>query len=111
MTKLMLNGRRAPLTRTPADVGLEFEDVEFSSTDGVELKGWFIPGAPAPGPVVVFVHGWMWNRLGNVAGQTPVPDRDVDFLPAIAGAARRRLPRAAVRPAPPRRERDARQGR
>ena len=24
----------------------------------------------------------MWNRLGNVAGQTAVPDRDVDFLPA-----------------------------
>lgn len=84
-TKLMLNGRRAPVTRTPAEVGLEYEDVEFSATDDVELKGWFIPsGAPGPGPVVVFVHGWMWNRLGNVAHQTPVADRDVDFLPATA---------------------------
>ena len=25
----------------------------------------------------------MWNRLGIVAGQTPVPDKDVDFLPAL----------------------------
>ena len=24
----------------------------------------------------------MWNRLGNVAGQVPLDDRDVDFLPA-----------------------------
>ena len=30
----------------------------------------------------MFVHGWLWNRLGNVAGQVPVPDKDVDFLPA-----------------------------
>ena len=29
----------------------------------------------------MFVHGWMWNRLGNVAGKVPVDDRDVDFLP------------------------------
>jgi uncharacterized protein len=119
LTRLMLRAHRAPLTRTPADAGLAYEDVRFPATDGVELAGWFVPAArvgeaePAPGaavrsapcaavrsasgaaaspvgdddpppaPAVVFVHGWLWNRLGNVAGQTPVPDRDVDFLPAI----------------------------
>src|SRR4051812_47339267 len=84
MTKLMLNARRAPITRTPADAGLEYEDVGFEATDGVGLKGWFIPsGRPGRGPAIVFVHGWLWNRAGNVAGQTAVPDRDVDFLPAL----------------------------
>ena len=39
--------------------------------DGVDLKGWFIPSGQAPGPAVVLIHGWMWNRLGNVAGQVP----------------------------------------
>ena len=34
------------------------------------------------GPAVVFVHGWLWNRLGNVEGQVPVADKRVDFLPA-----------------------------
>jgi pimeloyl-ACP methyl ester carboxylesterase len=84
MTKLMLQSHRAPVTRTPADAGLEYEDVAFEASDGVGLKGWFIASAiGGRGPVVVFVHGWMWNRLGNVAGQTVVPDRDVDFLPAV----------------------------
>src|SRR3954451_1677731 len=83
MTKLTLRSHRAPLTRTPADAGLAYEDVDFTASDGVALKGWFVPAAGA-GPAVVLVHGWMWNRLGNVAGQTPVPDRDVDFLPAVA---------------------------
>ena len=83
LTKLMLVGRRAPLDRTPADAGLQYEDVEFKSTDGLNLRGWFIPaGGDGPAPAIVFVHGWLWNRLGNVAGQVPVPDKDVDFLPA-----------------------------
>jgi uncharacterized protein len=83
LTKLMIVGRRAPLDRTPRDADLDYEDIEFEATDGVKLKGWFIPGAgDGPRPAVVFVHGWLWNRLGNVAGQVPVPDKSVDFLPA-----------------------------
>lgn len=84
LTRLMLFARRAPIDRTPAEVGLTtHEDVSFKAGDGVGIKGWFIPsGKEGPGPAIVFVHGWMWNRLGNVAGQVPVDDRDVDFLPA-----------------------------
>ena len=87
MTNLMVNARRAPLDRTPADAGLEYEDASFPAADGVGLKGWFVPsGLPERGPAVVFVHGWMWNRLGNVAGQVKgLKDADVDFLPAIKG--------------------------
>lgn len=83
LTKLGLWGRRAPLTRTPGDAGLAYEEVGFDAADGLRLRGWFIPsGREGRGPAVVFVHGWLWNRLGNVAGQVPVDDRDVDFLPA-----------------------------
>ena len=74
MTKLMVNARRAPLTRTPADVGLEFESVSFPAGDGVGLKGWFIASGEAePSPAVVFVHGWLWNRHGNIADQVKGP--------------------------------------
>jgi pimeloyl-ACP methyl ester carboxylesterase len=83
LTKLMIKGRRAPLDRSPADVGLEYEDASFTSTDGLQLHGWFLPsGANGRGPVVVYVHGWLWNRLGNQGGQIPVADKDVDFLPS-----------------------------
>ena len=81
LTKLMVKGDRQPITRTPAEAGLAFEDVTFTAADGVRLKGWFIPAGTAPGPVVVWVHGWLWNRMGNVAGRVPFTDRDVDFLP------------------------------
>src|SRR5688572_2347856 len=85
LTKLMVRAARNPVLRTPATVGLEFENVSFKASDGVNLVGWFVPGKNAKGvrgPIVVWVHGWMWNRIGNVAGKVPFTDRDVDFLPA-----------------------------
>jgi dienelactone hydrolase len=79
----MLVARRAPLDRTPLTEGLAYENVTFKSSDGLDIRGWFIPAAgPEPAPAVAFVHGWLWNRLGNVEGQVPVPDKSVDFLPA-----------------------------
>jgi pimeloyl-ACP methyl ester carboxylesterase len=83
LTKLMLVARRTPRQQTPTDAGLDYESVTFQATDGVKLSGWFIPReGEGPGPVVAFVHGWLWNRLGNIAGKVPFTDRDVDFLPA-----------------------------
>jgi uncharacterized protein len=83
LTKLMIWGQRAPLDRSPADVGLEYESVAFLATDCLTVRGWFVPRAdPEPGPAVVFVHGWLWNRLGNPAGRVPFEDKDVEFLPA-----------------------------
>ena len=35
------------VTRTPADLGLDFAEVYFSTADGVRLHGWFIPGPAA----------------------------------------------------------------
>ena len=74
LTKLMLVGRRAPLDRTPARgrARVRGRRVRGRPTASAS-KGWFIPsGAAGRSPAVVFVHGWLWNRLGNVAGQVPV---------------------------------------
>jgi pimeloyl-ACP methyl ester carboxylesterase len=83
LTRLTIAGARQPLWRTPADLGLRAEDVTFPAGDGVTLRGWFISRAGedgAPAPAIVFVHGWPWNRLGNHAGSSLIPDRTVEFL-------------------------------
>ena len=38
------------VTRTPADIGLDFAEVYFNASDGVQLHGWFIPGPTAHHP-------------------------------------------------------------
>lgn len=35
------------ISRTPADIGLDFAEVYFSAADGVRLHGWFIPAPSA----------------------------------------------------------------
>src|SRR5262249_61054515 len=86
-----LAGAPAPPRRPPADADLHADDAVFPSDDGVTLRGWFIHRADddgTPAPAIVFVHGWPWNRLGNLAGQTVLPDRMVSFLQATQALAR-----------------------
>jgi fermentation-respiration switch protein FrsA (DUF1100 family) len=45
---------------TPADYGLEFEDVTVTNTDGMKLAGWFIPSEN--GAVIIMQHGYKSTR-------------------------------------------------
>ncbi len=46
----------------PEDVGLSVSPVEFSSDDGIPLKGWWNPGDSSK-PVIIFCHGLNRSRL------------------------------------------------
>lgn len=53
-----LTRRRSPdVTASPADYGLPFQEIAFESTDGVLLRGWFIPAQKAE-RTVIFCHGY-----------------------------------------------------
>jgi len=54
---------RSPVLRTPADVGLEYEDVTFPSQDGVPLEAWFVPCSGSKRLVIVN-HPMSFNRYG-----------------------------------------------
>jgi hypothetical protein len=47
--------------RTPAVVGLTFEEVHFTTADGIKLTGWLMPHPQARGNVI-FCHGHGRNR-------------------------------------------------
>ena len=52
---------------TPKEIGLEFEDVYFFSSDGVKLNGWYIPAREARA-TVLFCHG----NAGNISHRIDV---------------------------------------
>ncbi len=59
---------------TPETVGLaDYQPVNFPSSDGLTLRGWYVP--PRNGAVIIFVHGFAGNRSA--------------FLPEAALLARR----------------------
>jgi pimeloyl-ACP methyl ester carboxylesterase len=49
------------LTSSPADYGLSFEEVTFTSTDGVAISGWFLPGGTRKA-MVACGHGLFRSR-------------------------------------------------
>jgi hypothetical protein len=55
--------RRSPIMHTPAEAGLDYEDVTFPSRDGVPLEGWYIPAAGA-GKLVIANHPSGFSRSG-----------------------------------------------
>ncbi len=58
-----------PFLRTPADLELEYQDVEIESDSGGVLRGWWLPGpAGDSGPAVVFVHGAKSSRFQGLEG-------------------------------------------
>ena len=48
---------RKPAERTPADVSLDYREVEFRSTDGLVLSAWWVEKAGSS-RAAVLVHGW-----------------------------------------------------
>ena len=62
---LMAQAVTAPLKshlccETPAKFGAEFADIQFLSSDGLKLSGWYIP--PQNGAVIILMHSYYSDR-------------------------------------------------
>lgn len=56
------------VARTPNDIGIKFQDLFFTASDGVRLHGWYIPHRQARSTLIWF-HGNAGNishRVGNI---------------------------------------------
>lgn len=60
-TRLVIAPPRDKNETSPEQLGLAYEKVEFKSTDGLQLKGWFIPHLKAKGTIIL-CHGFGTNK-------------------------------------------------
>lgn len=65
------NPRVAP-RRSPAALGLGFDDVWIPTRNGRRLHGWWLPAGHEPAPAVILIHGWGRNA-----------ERMLAFLPML----------------------------
>lgn len=75
-------GIRTPILRTPAEVGLTFEEVSFATQDEVTINGWFIPADS--NKVIISNHFSPANRYGfagHLEGLDFAGGFEVNFLP------------------------------
>ncbi|OQA92060.1 MAG: Alpha/beta hydrolase family protein [Elusimicrobia bacterium ADurb.Bin231] len=61
-SSLVLKVGRSPITLSPKDVGMEYEEVKFTSSDGMEISGWFVRSEHRSSATVITCHGWGANR-------------------------------------------------
>jgi fermentation-respiration switch protein FrsA (DUF1100 family) len=61
---LEMQGTLSPRYRNPSDLNLEYENLEFSNPEGMNLRGWYIPASGDRG--VVFAHGNAGNRASSL---------------------------------------------
>lgn len=73
---------RTPILRTPAEYGMKFEEITFTTTDGVTIKGWFIPANSDK--LIISNHFSPGNRYGfagHMEGLGFAGGFEVNFLP------------------------------
>lgn len=58
---LAVHPPRRSVRHDPAAYGMAFEDIQFTTEDDIELRGWLVPCAQARGNVI-FCHGYGRNR-------------------------------------------------
>ncbi|MEL7123610.1 MAG: alpha/beta hydrolase [Bacteroidota bacterium] len=73
---------RTPILRTPSDYDLEYENISFTTADGVNINGWFIP--TDSNKVIISNHFSPANRYGfagHLEGLNFAGGFEVNFLP------------------------------
>lgn len=82
ISNMMVKPGQSPLFDSPESHGLDYENVEFRTEDGVALRGWLIKGGN--GKVIVQTHfGVQCNRGGwTPKGHGPITPwkKDIQFL-------------------------------
>jgi len=84
LAKASLAPMKRPVLKTPADYGMEYEDVSFVSEDGVRLKAWYIEGHSDK--LMIFTHPMPFNRYGfHTKGQglMKISDVEVELLKTV----------------------------
>jgi len=67
-----------PVESSPAELDLEFEEVEFTSNiDNIILRGWFLP-AEGSDDVVIMLHGNDYHRDDPTIGMLEIADELVN---------------------------------
>ncbi len=72
---------RQPVPKSPGDYGLNFEKVEFKTNDGVNIKGWLIPGSL--NKLIIMTHVGGLTKYGSTVSYknlTKLYKKEIEFL-------------------------------
>lgn len=84
VARMIVNMRVAPARldnpKTPADYGMDYQDVEFVTADGIRLSAWEIRAASHSDRTIILNHPLTTTRYGAESGLDGV---EAEFLPMV----------------------------
>ena len=72
---------RQPVPKNPKNYGMDFENIEFKTSDGVNIDGWLIPGSLKK--LVIMTHVGGLTKYGSTVtykNPTKLYDKEIEFL-------------------------------
>src|SRR4030065_804854 len=81
LLRAVIHWDRQPVPKTPADYGLDYQNVEFTTADNVKIKGWLIPGVS--NKLIVITHVGGLTKYGSTRefkSFSKLFDEEVEFL-------------------------------
>ncbi len=81
LSGLIIHLDRQPVPKNPKHYGLDFENREYKTADGVNIKGWLIPGSLPK--LVIITHVGGLTKYGSTVQYkrwTRLYDKEVEFL-------------------------------
>jgi fermentation-respiration switch protein FrsA (DUF1100 family) len=64
---------------TPRDLKMSYEDVAFTTADGLKLRGWYIPSINKTGKTLILLHGYPADK-GNILPALAFLHEDFNLL-------------------------------
>jgi len=64
---------------TPKNLQLDYENVQFKTSDGLTLSGWFIPSGAATPKTLILLHGYPADK-GNILPALAFLQKDYNLL-------------------------------
>ena len=82
-SSMVIHSARQKIYRSPKDFDMDFDEIKYKSTDGIELEGWYIKGNSEIEKTVIMAHPWTFNRHGFSRKRQKLPlfKTDVNVLP------------------------------
>jgi uncharacterized protein len=77
----IIHMNRQPVPKNPSDYGMKFENIEFKTSDGVNIKGWLIPGNL--NKLIVMTHVGGLTKYGSTVSYknlTKLYNKEIEFL-------------------------------
>ncbi len=81
LSRTVIHLDRQPVPKTPKEYGMDYQNIEFKATDGVDIKGWLIPAKSNKLIIITHVGGLTkYGSTKDYSSFSKLYNEEIEFL-------------------------------